>query len=48
VKGLSRLEEAPCPVLAVQLEQRSSGSVTRGNPRRSDGVTGVCSDQEGS
>jgi hypothetical protein len=32
VKGLSRLEEAPCRVLAVQLEQRSSGSVklTRG------------------
>jgi hypothetical protein len=45
VKGLSRLEDAPCPVLAVQLEQRSSGSVTRSNR---SAATGVCSDQEGS
>jgi hypothetical protein len=30
VKGLARFEEAPSRVLAVQLEQRSSGSVTRG------------------
>jgi hypothetical protein len=46
VRGRSRLEEVPCPVLAVPARASVSGSVTKGNPWHSDGVAGVCSDQE--
>jgi hypothetical protein len=40
-------KEARCPVLAVPARPAVPTSVTSGNPRRSDGVASVCSDQEG-